>query len=373
MSDIEEDEFHVFYRDREDWKDVIPLEQDDGPDPVVAIDYSDKFRDVFDYFRAIVASGEKSKRALALTADALKLNAANYTVWQYRRDVLVALNIPCRIGRNGVSKEFALEFQFCQEMVDQNQKNYQVWHHRKSIVAWAAGLNDDKCGESLSLTDDLATLQLQELNLTERLLSIDAKNYHVWQHRQWIISLFGTFSQELGFVDFLIQDDVRNNSAWNQRYFVVSNWNEEETKEDLLNREIDYTWDKILLAPSNESPWSYLQGLFLLTSEVTLSSHDSLYERCVGLYKSGSNSVPMLGFLIDLYDARLKVRKDTKESYYEAVKICNTLADSLDQIRKPYWSTVRDKLITWFDKMDVVSDIERLGEIKDFVSLSLFS
>lgn len=32
----------VFYRDREEWKDVTPVPQDDGEVPIVAIAYSDR-------------------------------------------------------------------------------------------------------------------------------------------------------------------------------------------------------------------------------------------------------------------------------------------------------------------------------------------
>lgn len=50
----------------------------------------------------------------------------------------------------------------------------------------------------------------------------ESKNYHAWQHRQWVVEKFNLFSQqELDYSAGLIIEDMRNNSAWNYRYFIL--------------------------------------------------------------------------------------------------------------------------------------------------------
>lgn len=48
MSSSESDEEDwMFYRDREEWNDVTPIPQDDGPFPVAQIAYSDKCKFIY--------------------------------------------------------------------------------------------------------------------------------------------------------------------------------------------------------------------------------------------------------------------------------------------------------------------------------------
>ena len=72
--------------------------------------------DVFNYFRAIVCSGEISQRALDLTQDAAELNPANYSVWHHRRFLLKKLN-----------SNLNQEMDYCRAVIEEHPKNYQVW------------------------------------------------------------------------------------------------------------------------------------------------------------------------------------------------------------------------------------------------------
>nr|CAH7752926.1 unnamed protein product [Callosobruchus chinensis] len=329
MSDCSSDENEndtTLYRNRPEWKDVTPVKQDDGDEPVVAIDYTEAFEDCYDYFRAILKNKEISERALELTKTAAQFNPANYTVWQYRsfcfrREILKGLN-----------KDLTEELNHIQKVILKHSKNYQVWHHRKVLVEWLGDAS-------------------QEKYLTETVLAKDAKNYHAWQHRQWVIKTFKLFDGELEYVDSLISDDVRNNSAWNQRYFVINNTT--GFTDEVLDREIDYTLFHIKTVTENESAWNYLRGL-LLHDKGGLSKNKNVTDFCEELYQSGNRSPFLLAVIVDMCCEQLNEGGgDSRYTPQRAKELCEEMINKYDTIRANYWKhmietidkTLKDKNI----------------------------
>lgn len=117
-------------------------------------------------------------------------------------------------------------------------------HHRRILVEWLGDPSKD-------------------LRFTEIMLSSDAKNYHAWQHRQWVLSTFNLFDNELEYVERLLKEDVRNNSAWNQRYFVVIKTT--GFTEEVITKELNFTISSLRSVCCNESAWNYLRGYFYST------------------------------------------------------------------------------------------------------------
>jgi len=259
-SSDDEDEY-VPYARRPEWSDVTPLAQPEPARPVVAIDYRPEYVDAHDYFRAILQSGEVSRRALDLTAECLRMNGANYTVW-HRRWALVEALAAAEAERWASSDTrgeesdrdekpskslFDLEFAYAAAMALENPKNYQVWNHMRLVSAVLGKASAER-----------------NLTATKEALDLDAKNIHAWTHRGWVAKSFGLQDAERHFTEAMIKRDVRNNSAWNQRFVVTFSENDQVTNEALkltVDSELAFVSRKIEIAPDNESAWNYLRGV----------------------------------------------------------------------------------------------------------------
>ncbi|KAF2300195.1 hypothetical protein GH714_010590 [Hevea brasiliensis] len=183
--------------------------QDDGPNPVVPIAYKPEFEEAMNYFRAIYLSDERSPRALQLTHLVILLNPGNYTVWHFRRLVLEALNA-----------DLDEELDYVERIAKKNSKNYQIWSIINGSCSSSYTLLFGIIGGGFLKLGTYATAK--ELQFTRKILSLDAKNYHAWSHRQWILQALGGWEDELDYCGQLLKDDVFNNSAWNQARIMHS-------------------------------------------------------------------------------------------------------------------------------------------------------
>jgi len=292
------DDLWVPLGQREEWKDVTPVPQDDGPNPVCVIAYGDKFQDCMNFFRACLKSGEKSLRVLALLDDVIEVNAANYTAWYYRRQVLTAIGADLR-----------KELDYVSELGRENPKNYQIWHHRQSVIE---RLQDAS----------------QELAYCAEQIEEDSKNYHAWGYRQWILKTFNLWANELAYVEELILKDFRNNSAWNHRYFVVSRdgWTAE-----LRTREVEFAKGYCARAPNNQASWAYLTGV--------VGDLPSLKEWALAGLEHWILSPHPASLLVNIY-----FLENTADSRVAAIQLCAKLAEQLDKIRHKYWNYRRSEI-----------------------------
>lgn len=306
---------------RPEWADVTPIPQNDGPNPVVSISYRDEFSETMDYFRAVYLADERSPRALQLTCEAIDLNPGNYTVWQFRRLVLEALNA-----------NLEEELKYLDGIAEGNPKNYQIWHHRR----WVA----EKLG-----TD----ARSKELEFTKKIFVQDAKNYHAWSHRQWVLQALGGWEDELAYCEKLLEDDIFNNSAWNQRHFVLTRSPLLGDRNAIRESEVAYTVKAIINEPGNESPWRYLRGLYGKDTK-SLTQDPQIVSVCLQVLKSKSNFIHALNMLLDLLSHGLQFSQEIREAVCAlspdsdsgttdsnlAITIC-TVLEREDPIRQNYW------------------------------------
>lgn len=121
----------------------------------------------------------------------------------------------------------------------------------------------------------------------------------------------------------------------------------------MRDSEVRYCVDAIKQVPTNESPWRYLKGLFM--DDQPAFVRDSLVsEACMSELVKDPNSVPALGFLLDLVSAGFQPTSGQSEILQKvlpmwvtpselAAAVCIRL-EKVDAMRCQYWAWRRSLL-----------------------------
>ncbi|CAH1758057.1 1190_t:CDS:10 [Entrophospora sp. SA101] len=258
--------------DEQEWEDVEPIPQDDGPNPLAPINYDPDYSRIMDYFRAISRKEEYSERALKY----------------YRQKILFALN-----------SNLYDELEYVKNQILENPKNYQLWHHRHVIVE---KLEDNS--SEISFINEV----------------------------QWVIKSFNLWDEELLYLDTLLDNDIRNNSAWNQRYFVLFH-NPKEPSDDLISREINYAISKIKITPNNISPWNYVKGV-IAKSNQEIDILESLCKELIEKENISPHALGCLVNIYERR-AKLGFEKDKDEGIkYQLIYVEGTRPTAKDDLEK---------------------------------------
>ena len=341
--------------------DMKPVPQADGPTAVCRIDYPPRFVQAYNYFRAllVVVDGpppEYSLRALRLTELCLEQNAANYTVWHYRRLCLYAQP---EWKTSAATDLLTADLELAARLGGANPKNYQIWYHRRAILQEyhsSTTRQPAATAATQDATDVFLSLATKELNYVATVLQADGKNYHAWTHRQWLLTTVkdddATWKRELTYTAELIEQDLRNNSAWNQRWFVthrgVSGTRTTSTSSSIIpwdesTAEMQFALEKATRDTFNESPLNY----FIAWAKELRQTYPEQFQ---------TELLPALVEQLQALDTNddetaspnvlaTRVELSSWQGDMDTARaVLHRLAESVDPIRRKYWNLRQEQL-----------------------------
>ncbi|EMR09839.1 hypothetical protein PNEG_02020 [Pneumocystis murina B123] len=211
---------------------------------------------------------------LTLTTEFLKESYENYTIWNYRRDILKnGVLLHTEYDKTIIQNIISKELQFLNELIKKYPKIYNIWSHRK----W--------CFENAPFP-----IWEQEKAFLDLILTKDSKNFHAWNYRQYIIPMLekqnktSYVKNELDYTTSVLKDNFSNFSAFHYRTTLIPRFINESSydyleRKHFFDQELFLTKSIIYTSPDNCSIWTYHNWLLnsisklndsLLSDDVTV-------------------------------------------------------------------------------------------------------
>ncbi|KAK9469419.1 hypothetical protein V1512DRAFT_218412 [Lipomyces arxii] len=199
--------------------------------------------------------------ALQLTTSLLRLNPEYYTIWNYRREIL-SLGLFVGIEDEEIQSIIDKELTFLFDCLREHPKCYWIWNHRQWCLNTAAK-------PSWKL----------ELGLVTKMLEYDARNFHGWWYRRYVVQSMETATgismtrKEFDYTTSKINANFSNFSAWHNRTKLIPRLLIEEPDidaRDFLGKEIYFITQAMYTDPDDQSVWLYHRWLVTSNDIVNL-------------------------------------------------------------------------------------------------------
>nr|XP_019000169.1 geranylgeranyl transferase type-2 subunit alpha [Kwoniella mangroviensis CBS 8507]OCF63630.1 geranylgeranyl transferase type-2 subunit alpha [Kwoniella mangroviensis CBS 8507] len=225
---------------------------------------------------------EYNIESLDQTTRLLDLNPEFYTIWNYRRNILLGL-FPS-LSPEEVVSHLTTDLRLTTSYLLVHPKVYWIWNHRK----WCLESVPDGPGDTVTWKEEFWK---GELKLVEKMLDADSRNFHAWDYRRYVLSSLPTqrpLSDELKYTQTKIESNFSNFSAWHCRTKTLSAiWEKEGTNQQEINKTKDEEFELITQAlwtdPNDQSGWLYHRWLIgseppLGVLQIEIKNIKDLYE-----------------------------------------------------------------------------------------------
>ncbi|TKW23162.1 hypothetical protein SEVIR_4G275400v4 [Setaria viridis] len=196
-----------------------------------------------------------TKEAIGLSFKLLEINPEAYTAWNYRK-LAFQHNIKELSDPEAIRSAVDDELRVVEVALRQNPKSYGAWYHRKWLLNQKLAPVDSK----------------REFGLLNKLLKVDARNFHGWNYRRFLARFMGVpDEEELKYTMDKISDNFSNYSAWHNRSILLSNLLIQqskgfESKQKIFSEEFELVTQALFTDPSDQSGWFYHLWLLAQTS-----------------------------------------------------------------------------------------------------------
>jgi len=184
--------------------------------------------------------------SLKLTTRLLNLSTDCYSIWNYRKEILVHLDISQTESKSDRDKD---ELKWLEGLLPMHPKSYWVWFHRKCLTT--------------RIPYHLMDWE-RELTLCTKALDLDQRNFHCWNYRRFVATQAkATFQNELAYTTSKIEQNFSNYSAWHQRSYLLQKLHEDDPGclIQALNDELNLVQNAFYTSPDDQSTWFYHRWL----------------------------------------------------------------------------------------------------------------